>query len=112
MKEGEWVPCFDIPNIKIPSVAYLGFSAETGELSDNFDIISVATKNLYSAAQAGSQRKKQEPGKQKVKGHDFSFSKGGSWSLFFLKVVLFLVVCAGAYVGYTIYRSARRNSRF
>ncbi|KAJ9639511.1 hypothetical protein H2199_006546 [Coniosporium tulheliwenetii] len=47
--ESTWTPCFDIPSVKIPSVAYLGFSAETGELSDNHDIISVQTKNLYSA---------------------------------------------------------------
>ncbi|KAK6432821.1 hypothetical protein LTR95_011013 [Oleoguttula sp. CCFEE 5521] len=47
-KEDEWTRCFQIPNTKLPAVSYLGFSAETGELSDNHDIVSVETRNLYS----------------------------------------------------------------
>ena len=32
-KEGEWVKCFNIPNVTLPTVTYLGFSAHTGEVT-------------------------------------------------------------------------------
>ena len=47
-QEDQWELCFQTNEPPtIPSVAYLGFSAETGELSDNHDIVNVFTKNLY-----------------------------------------------------------------
>jgi len=113
-KEDEWTRCFEVPNVKLPSVTYLGFSAETGELSDNHDIIKVDTKNLYSPSGAtntnsgggGSKdysRNKYKPGKQQ--------KQGGSWLWFFTKIILFGLVVGGGYVGYTAYR-ARRSDRF
>jgi len=116
--EGEWTPCFDVPNVKIPSVSYLGFSAETGELSDNFDIISVESKNLYNAAaQAGTQRtspQTNKPGRSNQGSSTLSSSgsTGGSWTWFFVKVLIFVAVCAGGYVGYTMYKGSRRGNRF
>lgn len=113
----EWTECFDVPDVKIPSVAYLGFSAETGELSDNFDIISVDTKNLYSTGTTGAAKdakaaKETGKGKATSKSKTKTESGGGSWSWFFLKIVLFFVICAGGYVGFTMYRTSRRSSRF
>ncbi|KAF7846064.1 hypothetical protein BT93_L5332 [Corymbia citriodora subsp. variegata] len=109
-KEDTWIRCFEVPGIKLPSVTYLGFSAETGELSDNHDIIKVDTKNLYSptgSTNAGGtkdySRNKYKPGKQQ--------SNGGSWLWFFTKIILFGLVAGGGYVGYTAYR-ARRRDRF
>jgi lectin, mannose-binding 2 len=32
-KEGEWLPCFNISDVTLPTVTYLGFSAHTGEVS-------------------------------------------------------------------------------
>lgn len=110
--EDEWTRCFQVPNVKLPSVSYLGFSAETGELSDNHDIISVDTKNLYSPSgqsgtgPAGSKeysKNKYKPAKPE--------SSGGGWFWFFMKFVLFGLTVTGAYVGFTIYRS-RRSNRF
>lgn len=110
-KEDEWTRCFEVPNIKLPSVTYLGFSSETGELSDNHDILKVDTKNLYSPSGStntggGSKdysRNKYKAGKQK--------KQGGSWLWFLMKIVLFGLVAGGGYVGYTAYR-ARRRDRF
>jgi len=108
--EDEWTECFDIPNFKIPPVAYLGFSAETGELSDNHDIISVKTLNLYqhnsgsnAAAAAGSSSKSSS------KPYEATKKSGGSWSWFFMKFVLFGLAITGAYVGFTIYRAKQRD---
>ena len=107
--EDDWTECWDIPNYKIPPVAYLGFSAGTGELSDNFDIVSVKTLNLYqhnsgsNSAAAGSSGKSSSSKASK---------EGGSWTWFFMKFVLFGLAVTGAYVGFTIYRTRQRNSRF
>lgn len=114
--DGIWTPCFDIPNIKVPAVAYLGFSAETGELSDNHDIISVETKNLYNAPPADDKGKGgiAQPAntKQKGKGYDPNRGQGAGWGWFFVKFLLAGLLLAGAYVALTMYRASRRSSRF
>jgi mannose-binding lectin 2 len=111
--EDEWTSCFETGPITLPSVSYLGFSGETGELSDNFDIVSVETKNLYqvnpSSSTGSSKPTYQNSG---GKGRKPTESSGG-WGWFFVKVFLFLGVCAGGYVGYTTYRAKNRGySRF
>jgi len=105
----KWEPCFTLPNIQMPSVTYLGFSAETGELADSHDIISVETRNLYtetahhsdSASAAGSTKPK------KVK-----HQSGGSWTWTFVKFIMFGFIVAGAYIGFTAYRTQKSKSRF
>lgn len=96
-------------------MSYLGFSAETGELSDNHDIISVESRNLYNSQQYSESLRKDHKsgGKQKGKGYDPNRDqRSGGWRWFLIKVVLFLVVVGGSYVGYTVYRSSKRSSRF
>lgn len=116
--EDSWINCFTLTapetNIAIPSVAYLGLSAETGELSDNHDIISLKTQNLYNVgpdtgirppptgpASRGRPAQQQQTEKQ-----------GGSWGWFLFKTVLFLGAVVGGYVGWTSYRAKQRYSRF
>ena len=100
----------------IPSVAYLGFSAETGELSDDFDIISVQTKNLYNATPidtTSSGDTTSLPKGQGKKGYETRQKpEGGGWGWLFVKIVLFGIACGGAYVGFTMYRTSKRYSRF
>ncbi|OCK75552.1 putative lectin family integral membrane protein [Lepidopterella palustris CBS 459.81] len=113
--EDEWTECFEIPDVKVPPVAYLGFSAETGELSDNHDIISVTTKNLYqpNAGTNTGTTGSSSPGKGGAKFDKYaSGKKKGSWSWFLFKFVLFGMAVTGAYVGFTIYRTKMRGSRF
>ena len=109
--EGEWTLCFETSEPpSIPQVAYLGFSAETGELSDNHDIISVAAKNLYSASSSkiipGNSRRKGSKSAGGRKGD----KKKGSWTWFFIKIVLVVLAVGGGYVGYTAYRTQNRRS--
>jgi mannose-binding lectin 2 len=108
--EGEWQTCFDVPNPPaIPNIAYLGFSAETGELSDNHDIISVRAKNLYTSPGA----RPSAPGKGRGSSSKVNTSEsGGSWTWFFTKVILLIIVVAGAYVGFTAYRAKNKSHRF
>ncbi len=111
--DGEYTRCFEVENIKLPSVTYLGFSAETGELSDNHDIISVQTKNLYSpsgSSAAGSKDYSREKGQRKNRGKkNQPVKEGTSWFWWLMRFVLFGMVLAAGYVGYTAYRTRRRD---
>ena len=106
----EWTECFETEPIKLPQTAFLGFSAETGELTDNHDIISVASQNLHI-------RQRQTGGVDTEKVPSRPYNPGGTkepggWRWFFLKMILFGVVVVGGYVGYTMYRASKRGSRF
>jgi mannose-binding lectin 2 len=110
--EDQWILCFETNEPPaIPGITYLGFSAETGELSDNFDIISVNAKNLYNARpdNGGNAGPKKKDKGRKPKS---SKKKSGSWTWFLIKIVLFCLVVAGGYIGYTAYRSNKRSHRF
>ncbi|KAI1435789.1 concanavalin A-like lectin/glucanase domain-containing protein [Xylaria sp. CBS 124048] len=107
----EWQLCFETNEPPtIPSVTYLGFSAETGELSDNHDIISIDAKNLY--ATGGSSTKPVTPGKGNSP-KNVPTESGGSWTWFIFKVLFFILAIGGGYVGYTAYRAnQKKNHRF
>lgn len=111
--EDEWTECFDIPGFKVPPVAYLGFSAETGELSDNHDIIAVKTNNLYQhntgSTQNAQQQGKGGSGASYAKPTSHTEKSSGSWSWFLFKFMLFGLAITGAYVGFTIYRTRQRD---
>lgn len=114
-KENEWALCFETYQPPtLPHVAYLGFTAETGELSDNHDIISIAVSSLYGppTADTGSKnRGKPNRGGQRLSDKT-QVRQGGSWLWFFTKIILFILVVGGAYVGYTAYRTNKRSHRF
>ncbi|APA15069.1 hypothetical protein sscle_14g098390 [Sclerotinia sclerotiorum 1980 UF-70] len=118
-KEDQWELCFEtFEPPTIPSVAYLGFSAETGELSDNHDIISVNTNNLYDTNTHKNKYKDSQPtsenGKsrsQKGQGvYNGKQKQTGSWSWFFVKCFAGLAILGGGYVGYTAWRTQQRRS--
>lgn len=110
----EWTDCFETGPLKMPSLAYLGFSAETGELHDNHDILAVETWNMHVRDNPeGSKSDSATKGRNKVnavKSGTRQESRGWGW--FFIKIVLFFVVVVGGYVGFTMYRTSKRGSRF
>ncbi|PHH61115.1 hypothetical protein CDD81_777 [Ophiocordyceps australis] len=112
--EEDWQLCFEKEQPPaIPNIAYLGFSAETGELSDNHDIISVTTKNLYSnPGAAASSKKGKSKSKAKASGSVAGKTEGSSWTWFFTKVIFFFLAVGAAYVGYTAWRTRSRSHRF
>lgn len=109
-KDAEWTTCFDVADPPaMPQISYLGFSAETGELADNHDIISVRARNLYLAPKSKGAAAK----KGKASGASaYRNKKKGSWLWFFAKGVLAVGVLGGGYVGYTMYRSRKKTHRF
>lgn len=98
--EDAWVECFETGPIKLPSIYYLGFSAETGELSDNFDVIDVQTHNLYLDPNDNSGK-----GGESYSGNKSSKQarKSSGWGWTFVKLILFLIVCGVAFVAYQTY---------
>lgn len=112
--EDDWQLCFDADQPPaIPNIAYLGFSAETGELSDNHDIISVKSKNLYTNPSATGANRASSAGKGRTgKAKKSSSKKGGSWTWFFTKIILVVVAIGGAYVGFTAWRARSKSHRF
>lgn len=73
----KWETCFET-KIDLPDNPYLGFSAITGALSDNHDIVSVAT---YSATLLPQYRAVAAGGKQQpLAAAPIVANKGSSWS--------------------------------
>lgn len=114
--EDTWINCFTLSaeqsKIAIPSVAYLGLSAETGELSDNHDIISVKAENLYPINRNSAGNRNSDSARGRGRAGNRSKKQGSSWSWFFFKIFLFFGVIVGGYFGWTIYRTKARSSRF
>lgn len=119
--EDSWTECFTLSaadaNIAIPSVAYLGLSAETGELSDNHDIISLKAENLYSLNRGNNAGKGSSDDRSKSRKSSPSKApkapeEKGSWTWFLFKTVMFFAVIVLGYFGWTAYRSKARSSRF
>ncbi|KAI1326382.1 concanavalin A-like lectin/glucanase domain-containing protein [Xylariaceae sp. FL0255] len=108
--EDDWQLCFesnDPPSI--PSVTYLGFSAETGELSDNHEIISIEAKNLYTTGGGSGQGNMNAGGRSGRRGGK-GRKQGGSWTWFLFKIALVFLAIGGGYVGYTAWRTNQKRS--
>jgi lectin, mannose-binding 2 len=110
--DGSWENCFTLNapehNIKVPDVTYLGFSGETGEVTDYQDIISVNCKNLYTmSTDSGRNSRGTTSGRSRR-----AKNSSAGWGWFFFKVFLLCGVVGGGYVGWTIYRTNKRSSRF
>ena len=114
--ENEWITCFsveptDTQPLKLPNAVYLGFSAQTGDLSDNVDIVNVVSNRLYPASvSGGSPAARQESNMRKNTRKGKKASKEG-WTWFLIKSIIVIGVVVGVYFGYTAYRTSKR-SRF
>jgi mannose-binding lectin 2 len=112
-----WTECFSIDNIQLPTHYYFGFSAATGELSDNHDIIMVHTYQLESTEPRASQdRKSIIPSAPLNKTDDIVIvnPQTSSWSalkIFFLVTGL-IIICVFGIGVYYYTRNRRRGPRF
>ncbi|BFZ60345.1 hypothetical protein YB2330_001381 [Saitoella coloradoensis] len=104
--EDQWITCFNAPHVTLPTVSYLGFTALTGELSDNHDIISVKAQNIYTPTVANPQQAPVNASVPKA-------NRGSGWGMFLVKLVFIGAVCGSLYVAWTMYaKQRRRSSRF
>jgi mannose-binding lectin 2 len=108
-----WTECFSIDKVELPTHYYLGFSAATGELSDNHDIISVRTFQLDSAEPRALQDRKSIVPSAYFNNTEALVdvnSKTSSWSalkIFLLIAGLIIVSVIG--IGVYYYRQNRRR---
>lgn len=102
----EFTTCFAIPNVELPANPFLGFSAHTGALHDNHDILSITTSNVaYHPPLATS--KKPPSRSMRIPGIAiFSFV------LTFIKWALLVGVIVGAVVAFRAYRKKVNQKRF
>jgi mannose-binding lectin 2 len=104
---GDWFTCFTLHNATLPDAPFLGFSALTGDVADDHDIISVTT---YSAilSSAESPRNKLRPDTMN------GIPVPQSWLWFFMKWTFFFAVIAGGLYGYKTYslRSAQNFNSY
>ncbi|RKP13611.1 legume-like lectin [Piptocephalis cylindrospora] len=94
-----WAECFTAHNTKLPKDVFLGFSAHTGEVHDNHDVVYVSSNRILS---------KPPPNSQPMNGPSGSGNFGGPASSgsaigWFFKLVLLTLVCGVAFVGYRTY---------
>ncbi|KAF8706864.1 Legume-like lectin family, partial [Rhizoctonia solani] len=99
----EWTECFTVYDVSLPNTPYLGFTAHTGDISDNHDIISVSTSSAILAdAPINMPTKK-------------SGSSSGFWTFlsFLVKLAGVSLVGVAALAGYRAYaRNAKRRGGF
>ncbi|CAL1711508.1 unnamed protein product [Somion occarium] len=96
----EWSDCFTVPNVELPLAPFLGFSALTGDVFDNHDIISITT---YSAILSSPDAPRDKIGVGIGSSSRLAGSSSYFWTL--VKFALFVGVCAGAFYGYRTYSS-------
>ncbi|KAI8981523.1 lectin family integral membrane [Pilobolus umbonatus] len=87
--DGSWRECFKVQSVSLPEVFYLGFSAHTGELSDNHDIISIETTPLQPA-----QKESRQMHKSTKEQDTNTFSN-------FIKIVFLCLLLSLLFVGYS-----------
>lgn len=117
--KGVWETCFhttDVPGLPVPS--YMGFSAQTGELSENHDIISAQVYQLTQPPTSFAQYDELVNGRKPAVTADGKSSGSGggggfgAWLWWLVKSVFYLLLVAGvAYLAFTLYRAHKRKNR-
>ncbi|KAI9308736.1 legume-like lectin family-domain-containing protein [Cunninghamella echinulata] len=100
--EESWDQCFKVPDVKLPNQFYLGFTAHTGDLSDNHDIISITTRTLVPVEKVVDMPKVDKKPKKSSSGF-FSF---------IIKIVLAAGLVGVLFVGYRMYEKNNQMKRF
>ncbi|CAE7207440.1 unnamed protein product [Rhizoctonia solani] len=96
----EWTECFTVYDVSLPNTPYLGFTAHTGDVADNHDIVSISTASAIL-----TEAPINKPTKQTT-------SSSGFWTFLSLLVKLAGVALFGvaALAGYRAYaRNAKRR---
>jgi len=98
----DWLTCFTLHNATLPDAPFLGFSALTGDVADDHDIISVAT---YSAILSSVE----SPRNKLRAGITDGVPTPPGWLWFLIKLTLFFGVIAAGLYAYKTYalRSAQ-----
>ncbi|KAK4054767.1 hypothetical protein OIV83_000691 [Microbotryomycetes sp. JL201] len=104
-KWDEWTTCFVIPELELPQNPFMGFTAHTGDVHDNHDIVSITTSNIaYHAPPANA---KPPPKRRTVPGSGFF-----SWLFGLLKWLVLVAFVVMAVMGYRAHKLKSAQKRF
>ncbi|CAF0932076.1 unnamed protein product [Rotaria sp. Silwood1] len=111
-----WKECFSVSDVRLPTQYYFGFSAATGDLSDNHDIISVHTYQLETSEQRRTEDRRNiipnAPSAEPERPH-VDDPKGSGWTalkIFFL-IIFIIIVCVAVGIGAYYYINQRQYQR-
>jgi len=120
--EGKWQDCFDIGGVELPTGYHFGFSAATGDLSDNHDIISMKLYELDSSDPAADEEEGDQdytqitpkasnaaPHREHVDDEKGSFSTRTQKFFWFLYALLLILVIGGI-VSFWMYKKKQADS--
>lgn len=115
-----WKECFSVDNVKLPTGYHFGFSAATGDLSDNHDIISVKVYQLDSPRN----QETFDPSQIMPEAENFTSNKeevasekpSTAWKVFkWFFIIIFIVVllvAVGGTIWWLVSRQQRTKKRF
>jgi len=112
-----WDPCFRVEGVILPTNYFIGFTAATGDLSDNHDLISVKTYELeLPDSERDGPRDDVLPVAKSFEAprehHDDPKNTG--WSgvkVFFVTLGVLLAIAATCVIGVMVYQNHQQNSR-
>ncbi|XP_013381018.1 vesicular integral-membrane protein VIP36 isoform X1 [Lingula anatina] len=119
--KGGWKECFTVKGVHLPTGYYLGFSAATGQLADNHDIISAKFYELETERKDdGVDYSKIEPSAQffasprdhvdDAKGA-FMLNSLSGWKLLVVIILIIIGIGVCLMVGFIIFQKSQENSR-
>lgn len=109
-----WELCFEKINFDIGKPVYIGFSAQTGELSEAHDIFKMNIYRLDNPPRSYTEVDYHLNGNKNAQINSSKEEESSSlwtWKGFFTKSFLFILVILTIYIGYTIYRAKNQRSR-
>ncbi|WVF73171.1 hypothetical protein IAT40_007990 [Kwoniella sp. CBS 6097] len=118
-KVGDWMTCFEFDS-PLPDSPYIGFSAATGDVSDNHDIISINTfsatlrPQFRDAAQApvsAGAAGRGTSGKGRPAGKTSGSGGAAGWFMFILKGIGILAFIAFAIAAFRTWSAQKKQKR-
>lgn len=111
----KWDLCFEVPNFDLGNPVFIGFSGQTGELSEYHDIYRMQVYRLTDPPRSYAEVDYYMNGNSNAKINEPSLFKQSTsswtWMGFFTKTFLLIFIAGGAYVGYTVYRAKNSGGR-
>uniref|UniRef100_A0A060TCI0 ARAD1D42482p n=1 Tax=Blastobotrys adeninivorans TaxID=409370 RepID=A0A060TCI0_BLAAD len=115
-----WETCFVIDGIRVPTPGHLGVSAQTGELHDNHDIISMKAYQLRTVPNTFEEYDYAMNGREPPKGNfdrkgrtlpDPSEQQSSGWLWFFFKWTVIACILVGGYLGFRVYQVKQKRKQ-
>ncbi|KAL7010219.1 hypothetical protein EMMF5_000239 [Cystobasidiomycetes sp. EMM_F5] len=105
----KWTSCFTIQNLTLPNNVYLGFTAHTGDVADEHDIISISAYNaVWHPPVPGAKGKK----KRSTYKSGRKSGRIGSFLYVLIKWLFLATVVVVAFIVFRGYRSKKSAKRF